>query len=270
MLEPMGWPPRTDDELASVLVDLAHAVAFPPTPALATGVGFQLRAGTGSRWLRSAGLLGRPTRWTLGRAAALGLVAVLAIAGAALAFGIVIGGLKITFAPGTPPPLPSGVVQSRSFGEEIGLEGARERAGFTIVLPTLSSVGAPDHVYFLDFPSGGTISLVWGTRPGYPEDAESRVGLVITEFAANVAPAAWEKLLFQGTTVTQTQVQGDPAYWVAGGYHEFFYRDATGTPVDTSLRMVGSALLWERNGLVLRVEGAPSLDTALEVAGSLR
>jgi hypothetical protein len=33
---------------------------------------------------------------------------------------------------------------------------------------------------------------------------------------------------------------------------------------------VSSALLWEEKGVTYRVEGAPSLEAALEVAGSLR
>jgi len=265
MAEPMSWPPREDQALASALADLAQAVAFPPTPRIAQAVAAQLRE------QHSAGR--SPLRlwsgWRLGRSAALALLALLILVAAAIAFGIVIGGLRITFAPGTPPPLPSGVVASRAFGSEVGLDEARRRAGFTVLVPSLGEIGQPVHVYFNDFPSGGTVSLVWGSRPGYPADANG-VGLVVTEFQANVDPAVWEKMVFEGTTVTRTLVGGQTALWISGGEHTFFYRDANGRRVDSSLRLVGTTLICQRGGLVLRVEGAASLTRATEVADSLR
>jgi hypothetical protein len=39
--------------------------------------------------------------------------------------------------------------------------------------------------------------------------------------------------------------------------------------VDTSLRLVTSALIWEKNGVAFRVEGAPDLKSAMRVAESL-
>jgi hypothetical protein len=264
MAEPVAWPPRDDDALASALADLAGAVAFPSTPPLAQMVGAQLRQPR-LRPRRDTGWFG----WRLGRGFALALLAVLILAGAAVAFGLVIGGLRITFAPGTPPPLPPGVVHSRAFGSEIGLDGARKRAGFAILLPSSAGIGAPDHVYYNDFPTGGTVTLVWGPRPGYSADS-SGVGLVITEFKAIVDASAWEKMLFGGTTATRTVVSGQTAYWVAGGPHALFYRDAGGRRIDTTLRWVGNALVWEREGLVLRVEGAANLGAAAGVARTLR
>jgi len=263
--EPMAWPPRDNGALASALADLAQTVAFPPTPRIAQAVTAQLR--------ERPPVGQRPIRvwpgWRLGRSAALALLALLILAAAAVAFGIAIGGLRITFAPGTPPPLPSGVVQSRAFGSEVGLDEARLRAGFTILVPSLEKIGRPDHVYINDVPSGGTVSLVWGPHHGYPADVNG-VGLVVTEFQANVDPRVWEKMVYEGTTVTRTLVGGQTAFWISGGEHTFFYRDASGRIVDSSLRLVGTALIWQQNGLVLRVEGAPDVASATDVADSLR
>jgi len=200
---------------------------------------------------------------------ALALVALIVLAAAAVAFGIAIGGLRITFAPGTPPPLPSGAVQSRGFGNQLGLEEARRRAGFEVLLPSLAGLGQPDHVYYNEVPSGGSVSLVWGPRPGYPADTNG-IGLVVTEFQATVDPGVWEKMLYEGTTVTSTDVGGHAALWIGGGKHTFFYRDASGRQVDSSLRLVGDTLIWESGGLVLRVEGAPSREAAAVVGRSLR
>jgi hypothetical protein len=264
MAEPMTWPPRDEQALASALAELANEMAFPPTPRIAEAVVAELRARP-SRVGRALPWAG----WRLGRSLAFALLALLVLAGAAVAFGILIGGLRITFAPGTSPPLPSGVVQSRAFGEEIGLDQARTRAGFPMLLPSNSDLGAPDHVFFLDFPSGGTVTLVWGPRPGYAADANG-VGVVITEFKAIVDAEVWEKMVFGDTSVERTQVGGQSALWISGGEHTFFYRDASGRRVDSTLRVVGDTLVWERDGLVLRVEGAPSLPAAVKIGQSLK
>ena len=69
--------------------------------------------------------------------------------------------------------------------------------------------------------------------------------------------------------VERTTVGGAPAYWVAGGEHFFFYRDTNGHLDQETIRLVGDTLIWESNGLTLRIEGAPSLDAARAVAESL-
>jgi hypothetical protein len=259
MAEPMAWPPREDTALESALTDLARAVAFPETPPIASVVALRLRGKSMHWWARR----------TLGRSIGLALLALLVLAGAAAAFGLVIGGLRITFAPGTQPPLPSGVVQSRAFGTDVGLAEARQRAGFTLLVPTLAAIGQPDHVYLNPTPSGGTVFLVWSPRPGYSADADG-LGVVVSEFRASVDPGLWEKMVHEDSTIIRTQVGDQAALWISGGTHTFFYRDANGVIVDSSLRLVGTALIWERDGLVLRVEGAPDLASATAVADSLR
>jgi len=93
---------------------------------------------------------------------------------------------------------------------------------------------------------------------------------VVTEFQADVDPEVWEKMVYGDSTIIRTQVGRQAALWISGGEHTFFYRDASGRIVDSSLRLVGTALIWQQNGLVLRVEGAPDLPSATDVADSLR
>ena len=155
-------------------------------------------------------------------------------------------------------------------GDAVSLAEARGAADFPILLPELDGLGPPDAVH-LDRrrPSGGNVALIYGVRPGYPADAEG-VGLVITEFRADIGPEVFEKLVHSGVRVDGTSVAGGPAYWVSGGEHYFFYRDASGRMVEETLRLVGDTLIWESSGLTLRVEGAQSLDVARRVAASLR
>jgi hypothetical protein len=262
--------------LEAALGDLAIAVEFPATPPIATVVGDRIRSGelpTDAgwsallrRWLAGSWL----PRGRLMRGMALGLLAALLIAAAAVAVGIAIGGLRIVTSDQTPAPLPSGVASARAFGFEVSLDEARRRAGFEIVTPGLATIGPPDHVFYLPSPLGGTISLVWGDRPGYPADPKTRIALVVTEFRADVGPDYWEKLINTGTRVQPTTVRSAAAYWVAGGTHFFFYRDASGQVVNTTMRLVGTSLIWEQGGLTLRVEGAQTLDAARRVAASIK
>ena len=43
MVEPMAWPPRDEQGLATALAELAGAIAYPPTPPIAAAVGAELR-----------------------------------------------------------------------------------------------------------------------------------------------------------------------------------------------------------------------------------
>jgi hypothetical protein len=93
---------------------------------------------------------------------------------------------------------------------------------------------------------------------------------VITQFRADIGPDIFEKLLDSGVSVSATRVHGQAAWWIAGGEHLFFYRDANGRVVDTTLRLAGDTLIWEEGRVTHRVEDAPSLAAALVVADSLR
>jgi hypothetical protein len=114
------------------------------------------------------------------------------------------------------------------------------------------------------------VALVYGDRSGFPADAKSGIGVLITEFRADIGPESFEKLIQQGVRVEEVSVNGTTGYWVAGGNHYYFYRNADGEVVDGTLRLVGDTLIWEEDGLTLRIEGAPSLAAAQELAAALR
>ena len=240
------------------LAALAPEVAFPPTPALAATVAAELlRPPRRISWRRP-----------LTRGAALALAAVLLLVGVAAAVGIALGGLRLVFGPASLPPLPS-----MSVGPGIGtvttLDEARSAVSFTLRVPGLPELGQPDLVYVAQPPEGGVVTLLYSSRPGFPADSSSGIGLIITQFRADIGPDVFEKLLDSGVRVTSTHVHGLAAWWVAGGEHFFFYRDAKGQIVDSTLRLAGDTLIWEENGVTHRVEGAPSLADAIRVAEAL-
>ena len=251
----------TEQQLASLdtrLADLGASIAFPATPPIAALVAERLS--------------GQPLRTGLRRpftrGLALALAATLLLVGIAAAVGIALGGLRLTFGP-PPSPLPSFAV-GPGLGNPTSLADARSGVTFTLRVPSVPDLGQPDLVYLAKPPAGGAVTLLYGPRKGFPANSKTGIGLVITQFRADIQSELFEKLIDSGVSVTATRVHGLAAWWIAGGDHYFFYRDANGRVVDTTLRLAGDTLIWEEGRVTHRVEGAPSLAAALLVADSLR
>jgi hypothetical protein len=246
-------------QLEARLLDLGTEITFPATPPLAALVSDRLRQPPHRHalWLR------RP----IGRGMALALAATVLLVGIAAAFGIGLGGLRLVFGP-APSPLPSMAV-GPGLGEQMTLAQARATVTFPLRLPGLPELGEPDLVYVAEPPSGGAVTLLYRERDGFPADPLTNVGLIVTQFRADIQPELFEKLIDSGVRVTPARVHGLAAWWVAGGEHFFFYRDAQGRVVDSTLRLAGDTLIWEERSVTHRVEGAPSLEDAIRVAESL-
>jgi hypothetical protein len=74
-----------------------------------------------------------------------------------------------------------------------------------------------------------------------------------------------------GDVVQEVRVNGHPGYWVRGGERIVSIREADGRVVTGTQRTVtASALLWSAGNLYTRIEGAGSLEAALDLAGELR
>ena len=65
------------------------------------------------------------------------------------------------------------------------------RSRSTSGCPTIRS-SATRTVYLAPVPAGGTVTLAWGDRPSFPAD-EDGIGLVITQFRADIGPETFEK-----------------------------------------------------------------------------
>ncbi len=249
--------PEQRTTLEARLVDLGGAIAFPVTPPIAALVGDRLRQTPRRSW-------GRP----LGRSMALALVATLLLAAIAAAFGIGLGGLRLVFGPTSFSPVPSMLV-GPELGQSVSAAQARASVAFDLRVPSLAALGEPDRVYLAQPPDGGVVTLLYGERSGFPADAMTGIGLIVTQFRADIGPGVFEKLIVSGVSVTPVKVRGQDAWWVAGGDHFFFYRDAQGEVVDSTLRLASDTLIWEEGGVTHRAEGAPSLEDAIRVAESL-
>ena len=243
-----------DERLEIALADLGRGLAFPQTPDLAVAVGREIRnqAGTARR-----ALPWRPFR----RSLALAGLSLVVLGGAVGAVGLGTGAIHIGFGS---PPISVTVADQRGFGTEMGLEQAQQQAGFAIRLPD-GDLDPADHILFTNVPRGGTVTLVWDDLPGFPTGSDG-IGLAVMEFSADIGPENFTKIISEGSFVVTTRVGPRLAWWVEGGEHWFFYTDAAGDPVAGTIRLVGNVLFWEDDGLTLRIEGAPTLEAAQDVA----
>jgi hypothetical protein len=265
----------SDEQLQSALRALGRELAWPATPQLAPSVSARLATAPPAR----GGLIPFPRVRAVRRSVLLAVAAVLLIAALVAAAVLGVPGIRIVFGPApsgvatTPVPTASGpsAVPPELLGATLGLgrrmtlEAAIAEAGFTPRLPVDAAVGSPDTVYLED----DRITLVWRTREGLPPTAEPSVGLLITEFRAEVNPDAYTKMVDSGTRVERVTVNGRPGYWLSGREHYLFYTDAQGDTHDKAWRVVGEALIWYDGELTYRIESALGRDATIRLAESL-
>ncbi|MEO5703561.1 MAG: hypothetical protein ABIZ52_03020, partial [Candidatus Limnocylindrales bacterium] len=67
-------------------------------------------------------------------------------------------------------------------------------------------------------------------------------------------------------SVEPVDVNGAPGAWISGQPHFFWYLAPDGSVIEESRRLVGDTLVWERDGVLYRIEGAMTREYALELA----
>lgn len=283
---------RADEQLARALRALGPEIAYPPTPDLAADVRARLAPGRAATPRRN-----RP----FARRLALALALLAVIAAATLAFSpevretiagrLGLPGVTIVYAtptvataplratPGAPiatatataatpaPPAPAG--ERLGLGQPLSLPEARGRVAFPVLVPDLPALGTPDEIYYGEPPIGGQIALVWQPRADLPPAAETGVGLLIMQFQGRLDPGYMKKLIGGTTSISSVTVADTAGYWITGEPHDFFYTNTSGTFPERT-RLAGNVLLWSKNGITYRIEGAGSLDDALRIAAAMR
>ena len=92
----------------------------------------------------------------------------------------------------------------------------------------------------------------------------------LTQLRGSTERELFAKIVGPGTRVDHVRVHGYPALWIHGAPHEIYFRGPNGRIESDTVRLAGNVLLWQENGVILRLEGAPSLPAALAAANSLR
>ena len=281
--------PMAQDDLEARLADLAAALAFPPTPDLATAVGARLRSSAGAA-VAPARRLPRPVPWRIRRSVPRSLLLAAALAllvvGGALAVRFGLELLSIQFgpipslAPSPSAPEPAAGVSPRAetqqplgaglgLGRPLSVEEARAAATFNLLVP--EELGLPDAAYVGGEALRGQVAFVYAPRADIPASSLlGGAGLLITQNRGQSDDALANKLVAAGATVEHVDVDGAPGVWISGQPHVFWYLGPNGAFIEDSRRVVGDTLAWERDGVLYRIEGAITVSRALEIARSMR
>ena len=155
---------------------------------------------------------------------------------------------RSTTQPALRPPTPS------DLGDRVSLVEARSRVDFAILVP--DALGDPTSVYVRSSPPGGRVVLVFDR-------------IHVTELQGSDSRRYLFKMLGPDSKVERVRVDGKPGVWITGKPHGVMYADRNGQFRDDTFQLAGDTLLWERGGLVLRIEGARSKADALRIASSV-
>jgi hypothetical protein len=270
----MTREPMSEHELEATLTEVGERLAYPRPTRLADAVRARLREPRAGRWwdvLRSPRYAFAPVAATL---AVLAVVIVLAVpdARAAATEFLRLRGIVIFQAPAIATPSATPVPRASFAGRLTTLDEARRGADFTVRAPTDPLLGAPDEVYRGKSPSGthDVVTLVYTSRPGIPVSPEAGVSALIVEFRGRIDEALFGKVTAAGTRIEEVTVNGGRGFWIEGEPHLFFYRDEAGNVWNETLRLAGNTLLWEQDGVTLRLEAALGRDSALRIAAGFR
>jgi hypothetical protein len=248
-------------DLERTLRELAATEEWPPTPDIAVAVTARLREAPAPA---PAARRPRRRRWAL----AVALAALVALPSAAVAFPDARDdvlewlGLKSVEVRRTPEPPPAReLLPTPDLGRPLPLEEARARIGFEPLVP--AALGSPDEARV----RGRRLSLVYRPTAERPATQAERIAVLITEQRGGGVIA--EKTVGPGTRVRSIEVDGARGAWITGEPHAIIFQDARGRFREDVTRLAGDTLVWERDGLVLRIEGARDLADAQEIAESL-
>lgn len=262
-----------DDDLRRRLVDLGDRVAFPPTPTLAPGVRRRIALDAPSMPPRGWRRFGSG-RVVVPLAAGLLMVLVLLAAlllplGATIADRLGVPGIGIVFLDETPTVEPGPVGGGLRLGRPIGLAKAQVEVDFVVRLPTAGPLGEPDDVYLAERAAEGMVSFVYRPRQGLPESSVPGIGALLTQFRGRIDEPLAYKGVSPGGVVEAVAVGDGAGYWIEGEAHLFLYREPEGEIRYEEYRLAGNVLLWEADGLTLRLESALEREAAIAIGASL-
>lgn len=239
-------------ELDRVLRELPDRVWFPPAPDLSGRVQATISARPTVRG---------PLRPLAAAAAALALAIAVTVVIPSARERVVgwlgIGGIDIETTR-TTLVLPAGV----TLGDPILLTDVAAAAGFEPVLP--NALGDPS-VAFID--GGGRLWILWPPTTDLPPTAADNIGAIVTQFRTDSSPGLTKGLQTGSATATIVDLDGGTAIWVEGP-HDLYIPELAGLSIEG--RSAGNTLIWEQDGLTIRLETALQLESALDIARSFR
>jgi hypothetical protein len=237
-------------DLHDALTRLAADAQWPQTPQLAPAVRAAIEAAPAApqigRWR------GRGRRPLLAALLALlvggGLVTT--GAGADLLDRLGLRGASVTKVRQLPP---TALGERLRLGERTTLDGARRAAGFALLRP--SALGASSEVYV----DAGVVTLLYRARSGAP--------ILFTQVPGSAGRYVQK---FVTADTRRVRIDGVPGLLLRGPHAVFFDPRGGGETRVQEARLAKNTLMWERDGLLLRIEAAQPLGELLRIARSVR
>jgi hypothetical protein len=183
-------------------------------------------------------------------------------------------GVQIRWVDEAPTPEPSRVGAPLLLGRPVSLDEAQAAVDFPVRVPAAAGFDAPQEIYLLDQDQGAMVSFVYPAGPELPASDEIGVGALLTQFRGEAERDMIQKgLLNEGAPETDLEavtVGGEQGFWISGAPHTFFVvcYDA-GECRQERYRLAGNVLIWEQDGVTLRLESALSREDALAIAESV-
>jgi hypothetical protein len=266
----LGTGDGPKDDVESDLERFAHETPFPSTPPIADAV---------RRRLELEAAIDPPARrawsgWSprrRGRPFVLAFVAVIVLAVSTVAAAVLgLPGLRFEFVHSAPTPNvdadPSHL--RASLGIPMTMADARSKVDFTILIP--ASLGAPDEVFLGSTNRArGRVVLLYRSTGGPVLTGD--VAFLVTEFDGALDAGFDTKWIASGDThVVPVETNGAQGFWFSGAPHVYEYLNEIAGIDGPTRRQVGDVLVWERAGVVYRIESPVGLEKTRDVAATLR
>jgi hypothetical protein len=117
-------------------------------------------------------------------------------------------------------------------------------------------------------------SFVYPPGPDLPSSHQTGVGALLTEFRGNPERDLIMKGLHDdadgANRLVALSVDGRTGFWISGVPHAFFVCPDRGDCREVPYCLASNVLLWEQDGLTLRLESALSQEESLAIAASVQ
>jgi hypothetical protein len=226
-------------DLERELRGLGESIAFPATPDLAASVRARIPERAPTLWPRRLVLVAA----VLGVAVVAGLAIPQARSAILRVFGI--GAVRVEYVDKLPAVEPRATL---ALGPAISADDAPFR------LLESSLLGTPDGIYA----SGNVVTQLYGSP--------DRVRLLVTQIGGRaLRPDVVKKVVGSTTNADFVSIAGIPeqALWIEGAPHVLSLPNAPE-------RLAANTLIWTQDNRTLRLEGAESLEEAVEIGQSFR
>jgi hypothetical protein len=152
-------------------------------------------------------------------------------------------------------------------GAPVSIDEAMSQTGLPDPTPTL--LGAPQSVHVVHPPASGQVLLVYPPSDLLPQSEVTGVGALVSVFPAVIDEGFFRKTLGTDATVRPIDLGDVNGYWVEGSPHQLMFETSEHEIEQETLRLATNTLLWQRDGLIYRIEADIALETAVEIANTV-